>query len=57
MSLIKAAVLTISDRCYYEKFQDKSGTVICQFLNGKNYQIVKHDIVSDDINGIQVKEF
>lgn len=57
MSLIKAAVLTISDRCYFEKFQDKSGTVICQFLNGKNYQIVKHDVVSDDINGIQVKEF
>jgi molybdopterin biosynthesis enzyme MoaB len=52
---IKAAVLTISDRCAAGISEDKSGPLICQFLTSKGFLIVQRSVVPDIKHQIQVR--
>jgi molybdopterin-biosynthesis enzyme MoeA-like protein len=52
---IKAAVLTISDRCAAGINEDKSGPLICQFLTSKGFLIVQRSVVPDIKHQIQVR--
>ncbi len=47
-----ACVITVSDRGYRQEREDKSGPVLCEYLEGKGYTIEHTEVVPDDINHI-----
>ena len=51
----KASVLTISDRCSGGEVEDKSGKIIIDMLKAINGEIVRYDIVPDEIDLIKEK--
>lgn len=53
--MFKAAVLTISDRCWRKEREDLSGKVIIGLINGIDGDVVKYDIVPDETDLIEKK--
>ncbi len=53
--MLKAAVLTISDRCSRNEREDQSGKVIIELIKGINGEVVQYDIVPDEIDLIREK--
>jgi len=53
--MFKAAVLTISDRCWREEREDLSGKVIIDLIKGIGGEVIKYDIVPDEIDLIKEK--
>jgi molybdenum cofactor synthesis domain-containing protein len=53
--MIKAAVLTISDKCYKGGREDKSGKIVQELLHKNSYEIVKYEIIPDELNLIKEK--
>lgn len=51
----KAAVLTISDRCSKKEREDLSGKVIIEMIKGINAELIKYEIVADEIDLIKEK--
>jgi len=53
--MFKAAVLTISDRCSRNEREDQSGKVIIELIKGINAEVLRYDIVPDEIDLIKEK--
>ncbi len=53
--MFKAAVLTVSDRCSQGKREDQSGTLIIEIVKSFDGEIIKYDIVPDDVALIKEK--
>ncbi len=53
--MFKAAVLTVSDSCFRGKRKDESGKVIVEMIKGIKGEVLKYDIVADEINLIKEK--
>jgi len=53
--MFRAAVLTISDRCSRNEREDQSGKAIIELIKGINGEVVRYDIVSDEIDLIREK--
>ncbi len=46
--MFRAAVLTVSDRCFRGQYQDESGKVIMDIINENTACVVQYDIVPDE---------
>ncbi len=53
--MFKVAVLTISDRCWSKEREDLSGKVIMDLIKGIDGEVIKYDIVPDEIDLIKEK--
>jgi len=53
--MFKAAVLTISDRCWKKERVDLSGKVIIGLIKGIDGEVIKYDIVPDETDLIEKK--
>ncbi len=53
--MFKVAVLTISDRCWRKEREDLSGKVIIDLVKGIDGEVIKYDIVPDEIDLIKEK--
>lgn len=53
--MYKAAVLTMSDRCAKRERQDESGRVIQEFLKKISVEVVKYEIIPDEVDIIKAK--
>lgn len=53
--MFRAAVLTVSDRCSRQEREDLSGKVIIDLIKGIDGQIIKYDIVPDELDLIKDK--
>jgi len=51
--MFKAAVLTISDRCWRKEREDVSGKVIIELIKGINGRIISYDMVPDEADLIE----
>jgi len=51
--MFRAAVLTISDRCSRNEREDQSGKAIIGLIKGINGEVVRYDIVPDEIDLIR----
>lgn len=51
--MFKVAVLTISDRCSRKEREDLSGKIIIDLIKGINGEVIKYDIVPDEIDLIE----
>ena len=51
--MIKAYVLTVSDRCAEGLMEDRSGPVLCGFLAGHGIEVVASAVVPDDADRIR----
>lgn len=52
---MKAAVLTISDRCSKGETQDTSGPAVREMLKNHGFEVVSVEIVPDDIDVIEAR--
>jgi molybdopterin adenylyltransferase len=48
-TIIKAVVITVSDRCARGEQEDLSGTALVELLREAGAEVVAHEIVSDDL--------
>src|SRR5689334_3806768 len=48
-TLIRAAVITVSDACSRGERQDDSGAALVELLNGSGAEVVETEILSDDL--------
>ncbi len=53
--MFKVAVLTISDRCWRKEREDLSGKVIIDLIKGIGGEVIKYDIVPDEMDSIENK--
>lgn len=53
--MFKFAVLTISDRCAKQIYDDKSGKIIIEIVKNIGAELIKYDIVPDEIDLIKEK--
>ena len=53
--MYKAAILTISDRCSRGEREDLSGKVIQELIKNLPLEVVKYEIVPDEIESIRAK--
>lgn len=53
--MFRAAVLTVSDRCSRKEREDLSGKIIIDLIKGIDGQIIKYDIVPDELDLIKNK--
>lgn len=53
MSLVSAAVLTVSDTASVNHLLDKSGPTAADFLRGHGYRVLQTEIVPDEIQLIR----
>lgn len=53
--MFKVAVLTISDRCWRKEREDLSGKVIIDLIKDIDGEVIKYDIVPDEIDLIKEK--
>lgn len=53
--MLKAAVLTVSDRCFRGQYKDESGKVIIDIINENVGRVVQYDIVPDEQAMIEEK--
>ncbi len=53
--MYRVAVLTVSDKCSRGQREDESGKVIIDLIKGINGQIIKYDIVPDELDLIKNK--
>ena len=52
---MKAAILTVSDRCFKGETEDISGKVICDILKNNGFEIIGQDTVADETDLIKQK--
>ena len=55
MTTIRFAILTVSDRASSGERPDASGPALTELVEAEGYQVVKQDIVPDEISAIQNK--
>jgi molybdopterin adenylyltransferase len=55
MIIIRFAILTVSDRASRGQRADASGPALVELLESNDYQVVKQDIVPDEISAIRSK--
>lgn len=53
--MIKVSVLTISDRCFSNEQKDISGSIIIEKMKSLPSEIIRYEIVPDEINVIKHK--
>lgn len=56
---LKAAVLTVSDRCSRGETEDKSGELLAQYLEGQGATLSARKVLADDVEAIRatIEEF
>jgi molybdopterin adenylyltransferase len=51
----KAAVITVSDRCFAGKREDKSGPAVTQMLEEAGFKVIYHGLVPDERHEISAE--
>ena len=53
--IYKTAILTISNKCWQNKKEDKAGTIIRKMIQEGQGKIVQYEVIPDDVEMIKEK--
>jgi molybdenum cofactor synthesis domain-containing protein len=53
--ILRAAVLTVSDRCARGEQEDRSGELLCELLREAGAEVVAREVLSDDLEPLSAR--